>query len=137
MLDVFVCSGAGKSHSAITEPRMYVFNPMTRKIQRISNTEVDSTSIMACPDHGIVIGSSYGADNNGDPTTIHMTSMIPNNKLIEDRVNARTLRKLYAVTGDDVASDPYTWTEDPPQTGVVTSNPADFDSDQDEWDPQD
>ena len=66
-----------------------------------------------------------------------MTSMIPNNKLIEDRVNARTLRKLYAVTGDDVASDPYTWTEDPPQTGVVTSNPDDFDSDQDEWDPQD
>ena len=137
MLDVFVCSGAGKSHSAITEPRMYVFNPMTRKIQRISNTEVDTTSIMSCPDHGIVIGSSYGADNNDNATTIHMTSMIPNNKLIEDRVNARTLRKLYAVTGDDVASDPYTWTEDPPQTGVVTSNPADFDSDQDEWDPQD
>ena len=136
MFDTFVCSGASKSHSSITEPRMYIFNPMTRKIQRISNTNVNSTSLMSVPDHGLVIGASYGIDRDDNNTPIHMTSMIADNKVIANRVNARTLRKLYAVTGDDVASDPNTWTEDAPQTGVTTPDPTDFDSDQDEWDPQ-
>ena len=136
MGDVFICTGAAKSHSSITKPRVYLFDPADRQIKRVSNEEVNATSLLKVPDHGLVMGSSYGvdaADNIGTP--IHMIPMYANNKVLQDRTNARTLRKLYAVTGDSVANDPNTWTEDPPQTGQASTTLSDFDSDQDEWDP--
>jgi hypothetical protein len=133
--DVFVAAGAAKSHSSVINPRIYVFNPQHRTIQRVTNTEVNSTSLITCPDHGLVLGASYGLDLNDNPTPIHMTSMTAVQRVVQDRQTARTLRKLYAVTGDSVANDPNTWTEDPAQTGLATPNLADFDSGQDEWDP--
>jgi hypothetical protein len=136
MGDVFICTGAAKSHSSITKPRVYVFDPADRQIKRVSNEEVNATSLLKVPDHGLVMGSSYGADaadNIG--TKIHMIPMYANNKVTQDRANARTLRKLYAVTGDSVADDPNTWTEDPPQTGQASTTLSDFSSDESDWDP--
>jgi hypothetical protein len=136
MGDVFICTAAAKSHSSITKPRVYLFDPADRQIKRVSNEEVNATSLLKVPDHGLVMGSSYGvdaADNIG--SKVHMVPMYANNKVTQDRANARTLRKLYAVTGDSIADDPNTWTEDPPQTGQASTTLSDFDSDQDEWDP--
>jgi hypothetical protein len=133
--DVFVCAGASKSHSSVKNPRVYIFDPQSRQIQRCSNTEVNSTGLIPCPDHGIVIGSSYGADTSDNATPIHMTSMITIQKVVEERNTARTLRKLYALTGENVADDPNTWTLDPPQT-TPTSLPASVFTDSNEtvWD---
>ena len=136
--DVFVCSGAAKSHSSVREPRIYIFDPQSRQIQRCSNTEVNSTSIIPCPDHGLVVGSSYGSDVSDNPTPIHMTSMISIQKVAENRNNARTLRKLYAVTGDSVANDPNTWTLDPPQSSPASVPSSVFtDSNETVWDVED
>ena len=135
--EVFVCSGAAATSSSITNPMIYIFDPNTRSIQKVSTAEVNSTSLISCPQHGLVIGSSYGIDSNDQNTPVHLTTMIPNPSVLQDRKTARTLRKLYAVTGDSVANDPDTWSEDPAQTGLTTPNPADFDSNEAEWDPQD
>jgi hypothetical protein len=132
--DVFVCSGASKSHSSVLEPKIHIFDPNTNRIQRISNTEVNATSLISSPQHGLVIGSSYGVDSNDQPTPIYFTSMTANNQVQNDRKTARTLRKLYAVTGDSVAADSNTWTEDPAQSAPAAPNLADFDSNESEWD---
>ncbi len=134
--DVFVCSSSSKSHSSITDPKVYIFDPHTRSIQKVSDTTVESTSLIACPQHGLVIGSSYGLDSNDQNTPVHLTTMTANPSVMQDRKTARTLRKLYAVTGDSVANDPDTWSESPAQTGLPTPNPADFDSNEAEWDAQ-
>ncbi len=134
--DVFVCSSSSKSHSSITDPKVYIFDPHTRSIQKVSDTTVESTSLIACPQHGLVIGSSYGLDSNDQNTPVHLTTMTANPSVMQDRKTARTLRKLYSVTGDSVANDPDTWSESPAQTGLPTPNPADFDSNEAEWDAQ-
>ena len=75
--DVFVCSGAAQSHSAVVDTRIYVFDPNTRQIQRVCNEEVNTTSLIACPDHGVVFGASYGQDSQDNPTPVHIVSMLP------------------------------------------------------------
>ena len=110
--DVFVLSGAFKSHSSVTEPRIYIFDPQTRQIQRVSNTEVNTTSLIACPDHGIVIGASYGPDSKDNFTSVYMTSMLNSDKVVSERNNARVLRKLCEVTGEDPAKVKGTWALD-------------------------
>jgi hypothetical protein len=110
--DVFVLSGAFKSHSSVTEPRMYIFDPQTRQIQRVSNIEVNTTSLIACPDHGLVIGSSYGPDSQGNFAKVYMTSMYHSDKVVSERNNARMLRKLCEVTGEDPAKVKGTWALD-------------------------
>jgi hypothetical protein len=75
--DVFVCSGAAKSHSSVIEPRVYIFDPNTRQIQRVCNQEVNTTSLISVPDHGAVIGASYGEDSKGNPTPVNIVSMVP------------------------------------------------------------
>jgi hypothetical protein len=132
--DVFICTGAAMSHSSVLKPRVYIFNPQHRTIQRVSNTEVNQTSLVPCPDHGVVLGASYGVDRDDNPTPIHMTSMSAVQRVVGDREQARTLRKLYALTGDSIASDPNTWTEDPPQTTTATLRADAFDSNESEWD---
>jgi hypothetical protein len=114
--DVFVLSGAYKSHSSVTEPRIYIFDPQTRQIQRVSNTEVNTTSLIACPDHGIVIGSSYGPDSKDNFTPVYMTSMLNSDKVVSERNNARMLRKLCEVTGEDPAKVKGTWALDQKET---------------------
>ena len=135
--DVFVCSGSSRSNSHVINPKVYIFDPRTRSIQKVSDTQVDSLSLISCPQHGLVIGSSYGMDIDDNNTPVHLTTMTANPSVMQDRKTARTLRKLYAVTGDSVANDPDTWSEDPAQTGLSTPNPSDFDSNESEWDPQD
>ena len=132
--DVFVCSGASGSHSSIRNHKVHIFDPNTKTIQKVSDATVESTSLTACPQHGLVIGSSYGIDSDDQNTPLHLITMIPNPTVMQDRKTARTLRKLYAVTGDSVANDPDTWSESPAQTGLTTPNPADFDSNEAEWD---
>jgi hypothetical protein len=110
--DVFVLSGAYKSHSSVTEPRIYIFDPQTRQIQRVSNTEVNTTSLIACPDHGLVIGASYGPDSNDKFTRAYMTSMLASHKVAEGRSRAGVVRKLCEVTGEDPATVKGTWALD-------------------------
>ena len=108
------------------------------------------TGLLAVPDHGIVIGSSYGADGPAednsknppipapDPTKRYMIGMTSNQKVVQERQIARNLRKLYAVTGDSVADDPNTWTESPPQTAPTTTTTSEgSDGDETEWDNED
>ena len=83
--DVFVCAGAAKSHSSVINPRVYIFDPQSRQIQRVSNTEVNSTALISVPDHGIVIGASYGSDVSDNATPVHMTSMIAIQNVAESR----------------------------------------------------
>lgn len=124
--DVFVCAGAAKSHSSVTEPRVYVFDPDTRQIQRVSNTEVNSTSLIPVPDHGLVIGAAYGPDSDGNFAPVYMTSMTAIQKVVNERKNAAVLRKLCQVTGEDPATVDGTWAltkkpvpELPPYTGKI------------------
>ena len=63
-----------------------------------------------------------------------MTSMTAVQRVVGDREQARTLRKLYALTGDSIASDPNTWTEDAPQTTTASLRADAFDSNESEWD---
>ena len=96
---------------------------------------MNSTGLVACPQHGLVIGSSYGIDSNDLNTPIYFTSMTANNQVQNDRKTARTLRKLYSVTGDSVANDPNTWTLDPPQTSPASVPASVFtDSNETVWD---
>jgi len=102
--DVFICAGAAKSHSSVTEPRVYVFDPDTRQIQRVSNTEVNSTSLIPCPDHGIVIGASYGVDSNDNHTPIYMTSMMSNPTVVQDRLKTSSVSSGVEVLNGNPAS---------------------------------
>jgi hypothetical protein len=130
--DVFICAGAAKSHSSVTDPRVYIFDPDTRQIQRVSNTEVNSTSLIPVPDHGLVIGAAYGPDSNDNFSPVHMTSMLSTQKVVEDRKGATVLRKLCEITGEDPATVDGTWALDAPSgkpRPVIARNPEpDFDA---------
>ena len=134
MYDQFVCVSAGKSHSSISKPRAHIFDPFTKIVSLISEEEVSATTCINCHQRGLVALSNYGtnkADTAG--TSIHYINMLGgSNNTATTRAQASTLRKLYAVTGDDVANDPDTWTLDP----ATASAPVNLDQYQDEaeWD---
>jgi hypothetical protein len=134
--DVFVCAGAAKSHSSVTDPRVYVFDPDTRQIQRVSNTEVNSTSLIPVPDHGLVIGAAYGPDSDSNFAPVYMTSMMAIQKVVNERKSAAVLRKLCQVTGEDPATVDGTWALTANQTASTPPSSGEIDYGND-WDEQD
>ena len=131
--DVFICTGAKASHSAIVNPRAYMFNPVARHVQRISNERVDMTSTFASRKHGIVMGSPYGktGDDPDEGTPVYMIQMQALSNAQTPREKAESLRQLYTLTGNEkmIADDPETWTLDEPQEPSEAPLTIDRDSD--------
>ena len=113
--DMFVCSSAGKSHSSITKPRVYTFNPLNQNMSLVDNRESAITSLVPLRKEGLIVGSSYGTDVDGTiGTPLYMIEMLASRGTTTTRKQAAVLRKLYSVTGDSVADDPDTWELDEP-----------------------
>ena len=115
MYDQFVCIAAAQSHSAITKPRVHVFDPFTKTVSLVSDKEVNSTTAINVPQRGAVALSDYGGTADGSSgSKLYYVSMLSGADVtVNQRKTASTLRKLYAVTGDDVATSEDTWTLDP------------------------
>ena len=79
MYDQFVCVAAAASHSSISKPRVHIFDPFTKVISLVSDTEVNATTAIPVPQRGLVALSDYGADVNGDPTTMYSVGMLADN----------------------------------------------------------
>lgn len=139
--DMFICSGATASHSSVKNPRVYVFNPAHRTVQRLSNESVHATSPVASRQHGAVFMSPYGrtaGDNvisfdSDEGTAIYSVDMMAVSNASTVRQRADTLRTMYSLTGNEslIATDPNTWSFDsatPPLSGTV-----DYGTDSD-WD---
>jgi hypothetical protein len=132
MYDQFVCVGAAKSHSSVLKPRVHVFDPFTRNISLVSDTEVNASTVLPVPQRGLVALADYGVDTNDDPTTMYYVSMLAHAQdTVNIRKSASMLRTLYSVTGTDVATAEDTWTLDAPVTPGTPSNNSEPES---EWD---
>ena len=132
--DMFVCSSAGKSHSSITKPRVYTFNPLNQNMSLVDNRESAITSLVPLRKEGIIVGSSYGTTQDGTiGTPLYMIEMLAgSSKTTTTRQNAKMLRKLCEVTGESVEDTPDTWTLDEPSTETREVVPRDPEPDFDE-----
>jgi hypothetical protein len=136
MYDQFVCVGAAKSHSSVLKPRVHVFDPFTRNISLVSDTEVNASTVLPVPQRGLVALADYGVDTNDDPTTMYYVSMLAHAQdTVNIRKSASMLRTLYSVTGTDVATAEDTWTLDAPVTPGTPSNNSEPESQWDDIEP--
>ena len=114
MYDMFVLTAAGKSSSSVAEPKVFMFNPLTKSLSIVDNRETSATSLIPMPTYGVIACSCYGKKTDGTPGPIHMIEMLPEASISRIRKDATVLRKVYSVTGDSVEDDPNTWALDEP-----------------------
>jgi len=114
MYDMFVLTAAGKSSSSVSEPKVFMFNPLTKSLSIVDNRETSATSLIPMPTYGVIACSCYGKKTDGTPGPIHMIEMLPEASISRIRKDATVLRKVYSVTGDSVEDDPNTWALDEP-----------------------